>query len=157
VVDGAIATRATTPAVLSGREGGGRCRSVVVVLPGQEGSSVRLYNEHVVGGGVWQGAGVEGARRPLRLPSETTSLALLSSQGWTFDVRRRRWWGRRCCRAGGYKSRCWTTQLEGGGGDAKRRRRYGGRRRWMGSYPAAGGTAMDAAMPLSPPTDNGDD
>ena len=45
----------------------------------------------------------------------------------------------------------------GGGGDVKRRRRYGGRRRWMGSYPTAGATAMDAAMPLSPPTDNGDD
>ncbi len=34
------------------------------------------------------------------------------------------------------------------------RRRYGGRRRWMGSSPAAGATAMDAAMPLSPPTDD---
>ena len=27
----------------------------------------------------------------------------------------------------------------------------------MGSSPAAGATAMDAAMPLSPPTDDGDD
>ncbi len=27
----------------------------------------------------------------------------------------------------------------------------------MGSYPAAGVTAMDAVMPLSPPTDNVDD
>ena len=45
----------------------------------------------------------------------------------------------------------------GGAGDAKRCRRYGGRRRWMGSSPAAGATAMDAAMPLSPPTDDGDD
>jgi hypothetical protein len=34
--DGAIATRATTPAVLSGRW------SADVVLPGQEGSGVRL-------------------------------------------------------------------------------------------------------------------
>ena len=42
VVDGAIATRATTPAVLSGREGGEGRRSADVVLPGQEGSSVRL-------------------------------------------------------------------------------------------------------------------
>jgi hypothetical protein len=42
VVDGAIATRATTPAVLLGREGGGRRRSADVVLPGQEGSGVRL-------------------------------------------------------------------------------------------------------------------
>ena len=42
VVDGAIATRATTPAVLLGREGGGGHRSADVVLPGQEGSSVRL-------------------------------------------------------------------------------------------------------------------
>jgi hypothetical protein len=42
VVDGAIATRATTPAVLFGREGGGGRRSADVVLPGQEGSSVRL-------------------------------------------------------------------------------------------------------------------
>ncbi len=74
------------------------------------------------------------------------------------DVRRRRWWGRRCYRAGGYESRCWTARLEGGGaGDAKRRRRYGGRRRWMGSSPATGAAAMDAAMPLSPPTDDGDD
>ena len=40
--DGAIATRVTTPAVLSGREGGGGRRSVDVVLPGQEGSGVRL-------------------------------------------------------------------------------------------------------------------
>ena len=37
-----IAARATTPAVLFGREGGGGCRSPDVVLPGQEGSSVRL-------------------------------------------------------------------------------------------------------------------
>ena len=42
VGDGAIATRATTPAVLSGREGGGGRRSADVVLPGQEGSSARL-------------------------------------------------------------------------------------------------------------------
>ena len=42
VVDGAITTRATTPAVLSGREGGVGRRSADVVLPGQEGSSVRL-------------------------------------------------------------------------------------------------------------------
>jgi len=41
-IDGAIATRATTPAVLLGREGGGGCRSADVVLPGQEGSGVRL-------------------------------------------------------------------------------------------------------------------
>jgi hypothetical protein len=40
--DGAIATRATTPVVLLGREGGGRRRSADVVLPGQEGSGVRL-------------------------------------------------------------------------------------------------------------------
>jgi hypothetical protein len=40
-VDGAIATRAMTPVVLSGREGGGRRRSADVVLPGQEGSGVR--------------------------------------------------------------------------------------------------------------------
>ena len=45
----------------------------------------------------------------------------------------------------------------GGAGDAKRLLRYGGRRRgWMGSSPAAGATAMDAAMPLSPPTNDGD-
>ena len=31
-----------------------------------------------------------------------------------------------------------------------------GRRRWMGSSPAAGAAATDAAMPLSPPTDDGD-
>jgi hypothetical protein len=42
VVNGAIATRATTPAVLSGRESGGGRRSADVVLPGQEGSGVRL-------------------------------------------------------------------------------------------------------------------
>jgi hypothetical protein len=40
--DGAITTRATTPAVLLGREGGGGRRSADVVLPGQEGSGVRL-------------------------------------------------------------------------------------------------------------------
>jgi hypothetical protein len=38
-VDGAIATRAMTPVVLSGREGGGGRRSADVV---QEGSGVRL-------------------------------------------------------------------------------------------------------------------
>jgi hypothetical protein len=42
LVDGAFATRATTPAVLSGREGGGGRRLADVVLPGQEGSGVRL-------------------------------------------------------------------------------------------------------------------
>jgi hypothetical protein len=31
------------------------------------------------------------------------------------------------------------------------------RRRWMGSSPAAGATAMDVVIPLSPPTDDGDD
>ena len=40
--DGAIATRAATPAVLLGREGGGGHRLADVVLPGQEGSGVRL-------------------------------------------------------------------------------------------------------------------
>jgi hypothetical protein len=66
-------------------------------------------------------AGVEGAWRPPRPPSETTFLALAealrrsSLQGWTFDVRRRRWRGRQCCRAGGYESRCWMAQLVGGG------------------------------------------
>jgi len=40
--DGAIVTRATTPAVLLGREGGGGRRSADVMLPGQEGSGVRL-------------------------------------------------------------------------------------------------------------------
>jgi len=42
-------------AVLSRREGSGGCRSVDAVLPGQEGSGVRLQegsdNQHVVGGG----------------------------------------------------------------------------------------------------------
>ena len=42
VVDGAITTRATTPAVLSGRVGGGGRRSADAMLPGQEGSSVWL-------------------------------------------------------------------------------------------------------------------
>ena len=42
MVNGAIATRVTTPAVLSGREGGGGRWSADVVLPGQEGSGVRL-------------------------------------------------------------------------------------------------------------------
>ena len=40
--DGAIVTRAMTPAVLSGHEGGGGRRSADMMLPGQEGSSVRL-------------------------------------------------------------------------------------------------------------------
>jgi hypothetical protein len=40
--DGAIATRATTPAVLPGRECGGGRWSADVVLPGQAGSGVRL-------------------------------------------------------------------------------------------------------------------
>ncbi len=42
VVDRDIVTRAATPAVLSGREGGGGHRSADVVLPGKEGSGVRL-------------------------------------------------------------------------------------------------------------------
>jgi hypothetical protein len=42
VVDGAIAMRATTPAVLLRHEGGGGRRSADVVLPGQEGSGARL-------------------------------------------------------------------------------------------------------------------
>jgi hypothetical protein len=96
VVDGAIATRATTPAVLSGREGGGGWRASVsgcgVAGAGGQAASVQKGsdNQHVVGGGVWQGAGVEGARRPPWPPSETTSLALAealrrrSSRGWTF-------------------------------------------------------------------------
>jgi hypothetical protein len=50
-----------------------------------------------------------------------------------------------------------ATRGGGGAGDMKRPRRYGGRRRWMGSSPAAGATAMDVAMPLSPLTDDGDD
>ena len=45
----------------------------------------------------------------------------------------------------------------GGAGNLKRRCCYGGRQRWVGSSPAAGATATDAAMPLSPPTDDGDD
>ena len=46
---------------------------------------------------------------------------------------------------------------EGGAGDSKRRCHYRGRRLWVGSFPAAGATATDAAMPLSPPTDDGND
>jgi hypothetical protein len=42
VVDEAIVTRATTPAVLSGREDDGGRRLAGMVLPGQEGSSVWL-------------------------------------------------------------------------------------------------------------------
>ena len=92
-------TRAMTPAVLSGREGGGGRRSADAVLPGQEGSDVRLEkgsdNQHVVGGrGACDKArGWGGGRRPPRLPSKTMSLALAgalrrrSSQGWTFEVR----------------------------------------------------------------------
>jgi hypothetical protein len=62
------------PAVLSGREGGGGLRSADAVLPGQEGSGVRLQkgsdNQHVVGGGgVWQGAGVGEACCPPWPPS----------------------------------------------------------------------------------------
>jgi len=42
VEDRAIATRATTPTVLLGREGGGGHLSADVVLPGQEGSGVSV-------------------------------------------------------------------------------------------------------------------
>ena len=41
--------------------------------------------------------------------------------------------------------------------DAKHRRRYGGQRRRVGSSPSAGATPTDAAMPLSPLTNDGDD
>ena len=113
---------------------------------------------------MWQGAGVEGARCPPRPPSETTSLALASRSAVAvffarMDVRRAA-----AAMVGAAMLSRWRLREQmlddatrgGGAGDAKRRRRYGGRRRWMGSYPAAGATAMDAAMPLSPPTDNGD-
>ena len=43
----------------------------------------------------------------------------------------------------------WTTRLQGEG---RRRRRVG----FVGSFPAAGATPTDTAMPLSPPTDDGD-
>ncbi len=75
MVDGASATRATTPAVLSGREGGGGRQSADAVLPGQEGSGVRLQkgsdNQHVVGGGgaCDKARGWGEARRPPRPPS----------------------------------------------------------------------------------------
>ncbi len=42
VFDGAIATRATMPAVLLGREGGCGRWSADMVLPGQEGSGIRI-------------------------------------------------------------------------------------------------------------------
>ncbi len=45
----------------------------------------------------------------------------------------------------------------GGAGDVKRHRCYGGQRQWMGSSPAPGATPTDVAMPLSPPTEDGDD
>ncbi len=52
---------------------------VGVALPGHEGSSVRIKkgcdNEHVVGGGVWQGMVVGGAGCLPWMPSETTSSA----------------------------------------------------------------------------------
>ena len=44
-----------------------------------------------------------------------------------------------------------------GGGGADNAKRYGGRRRRVGSSPAACATPTDAAMPLSPPTDDGND
>jgi hypothetical protein len=77
--------------------------------------------------------------------------AASSSQGWTFDVR--------CCRAGGYESRCWTARLEGGGAT----RNFivateDDDDRWdLPPPPAAGATPTDAAMPLSLPSDDGDD
>jgi hypothetical protein len=42
VGDGAIVTRATTPAVLLGPEGGGGRKLADVVLSGQEGSGVKV-------------------------------------------------------------------------------------------------------------------
>jgi hypothetical protein len=51
----------------------------------------------LLGGGVWQGAGVEGAWRPPRPPSEATSLAIADSRSAAaaffarMDVRRRQW------------------------------------------------------------------
>ena len=113
---------------------------------------------------MWQGAGVEGARRLPRPPSETTSLALAealrrrSSRGWTFGHAAATMVGAAMLSRWRLQEQMLDDTTRGGGaGDAKRRRRYGGRRRWMGSYPAAGATAMDAVMPLSPPTDNVDD
>jgi hypothetical protein len=94
-------------AVLVGRRrgvhGGERCRrrwvcrcvvGAAAALSGREGSGGRgptgkgSDNQHVVGGCVWQGAGVGGARRSSWPPLETTSLApaeaprRCSFQGW---------------------------------------------------------------------------
>ncbi len=44
-----------------------------------------------------------------------------------------------------------------GSDNVKRCCRYGGQRRRVGSSPAAGAMPTNAAMPLSPPTDDGDD
>jgi len=97
--------------------------SADVVWPGQEGSGVRLEkgsdNQHVVGGGVWQGAGVGGTASATAAVGNNAPRASRSAAAAFFarmDVRRRRWRGRRCYRAGGYESRCWTARLEGGGG-----------------------------------------
>ncbi len=80
-----------------GVRGGERCRrrwvcccivGVVAALSGHEGSGGRgptgkgSDNQHVVGGCVWQGAGVGEARRSSWPPLETTSLAPAKAPRW---------------------------------------------------------------------------
>ncbi len=65
--------------------------------------------------------------------------------GW----RRTRWRRRRECPHVGRGAVDDATR-GGGAGDSKHRCRYGGRRRWVGSSPAAGVTAMDAAIAAFP-------
>ena len=121
--DGAIAKRATMPAVLSG------CRVVVGVgrrtlcCQGRRAAASGFKREVTInmllgwacgkarggGGGTASATAAVGSNVPRA--SRSAAAAFFARM----DVRRRQWRGRRCYRAGGYESRCWTARLEGGG------------------------------------------
>ena len=98
VVDGAIATRATTPAVLSGREcGGGRWSADVGrrtwCCRGRRAAASGFKREVTINmllggtcGKAWGGGGTASATAAVQ-NALAEALRRLSSQGWTFDVR----------------------------------------------------------------------
>ena len=85
------------PSVLSGREGGGGRRSVDVMLPGQEGSGVRLYKGSVNqlccwGGRVARRGG--GGGTAYATAAVGNNVPLLVCKDGRLVVRRQRWRGR---------------------------------------------------------------
>jgi hypothetical protein len=120
VVDGAIATRATTPAVLSGREGGGGWRASVggCGVAGAGGQAASGFKREVtinmfLGGHVARRGGGGGTASAMAAVGNNVPRASRSAAA-AFFARMDVW----ACGGddGGYESRCWTARLEGGGG-----------------------------------------